>query len=177
MKKTLIMMCGVSGSGKTTISRHLATYFDHAPYISLDNVRTVFFGTRKCQDCGKQVYEAGIVRIASAFMEHDVVFYDATNLTKDYRKNTVEDVHKLVSNTDVYCVYVKANAETSLKQNASRNEEERVPQEVILRQLKKLEPPSAAEKYLKEIFEITTQTLDKAKEIAYTILTKQMEEE
>lgn len=47
MKKTLIMMCGIPASGKSTVAQKLKNRLPNTKYFSLDEMRKWLLGTRK----------------------------------------------------------------------------------------------------------------------------------
>lgn len=56
MKKILILMCGIPASGKSTLVHNLSLHLNNTPIVSMDGIREEWFGTRKCQDKGQEVY-------------------------------------------------------------------------------------------------------------------------
>ena len=86
MKKTLILMCGIPASGKSTLAYNLSLHLDKAPIVSMDGIREEWFGTRKCQDKGWEVYSQSLDDVIWYFSTYDIVIYDATNRTKKARK-------------------------------------------------------------------------------------------
>lgn len=176
MKKTLILMCGIPASGKSTTAEKLARHFDHPPIVSLDMIREELFGTRKEQAHGDVVYNYSLVDTIMFFKLHDVVIYDATNRTAKMRKRVVEQIQKSVK-CDVFCVYLATDRATAIERNKARDESIRVHEEVIEKMFDTLQEPSIAEEYFKDIYKIYPETLDNTKFIVYDILTKQILED
>lgn len=168
MKKILIMMCGVPGSGKSTVATTLHYFLGGAPCISMDDIREELFGSRKCQKYGNVVYQHSINDTAQAFLKHDVVIYDATNRTRQSRKILVEDIRKYIDCT-VYCIYMDTPLEIALERNIERNESMRVPPEAIHRMYDSLQPPTEEEKYFETIFEVSPETLDTCGDMWYNL--------
>ena len=176
MRKILILMCGVPASGKSTVANNLAQHFEEqkAVVISMDAIREKWFGTRKCQDRGDEVYAQSVDDILSAFESCDVVIYDATNRTRKARRKLVETIYKYYD-CAVYCVFMDTPLEVALDRNANRDESIQVPPAVIHRMFDTLETPREEnEEYFDRVFKITPKTLDTYGDMWYNILTKQM---
>ena len=88
MEKILILMCGIPASGKSTIASTLVEYLKEqkSAIISMDAIREKWFGTRKCQDRGDEVYAQSVEDVLWAFEHFNIVIYDATNRAKKTRK-------------------------------------------------------------------------------------------
>ena len=174
--KILILMCGVPASGKSTVANNLAQHFEEqkAVVVSMDAIREKWFGTRKCQDRGDEVYTQSIEDVLSAFESCDIVIYDATNRTRKARRKLVETIQKYYDCL-VYCVFMDTPLEVALERNANRDKSIQVPPAVIHRMFDTLEPPRAEnEEYFKEIYIIYPKIFDKNKEMWYNILVNQM---
>ena len=175
MKKTLIIMCGVPASGKSTVARRLQQHFDHAPIISMDDIRETKFGSRADQNHNYEVYNYSIIAVVDAFKTHDVVIYDATNRTRKARKQLVNQISNYW-NFDAYCVYLATDIDIAIERNEQRSEHEKVPVSVIRRMCDSLQEPTYEEEYLKDIYKIYPETLDNSRAIVYNILVKQIKE-
>lgn len=181
MKKTLIMMCGLPASGKSTVARRIWRQLDHPAYFSLDNTREELFGTRKVQKLGKEVWQITMIKIIRAFREHDIVIYDATNITPARRLSVAQKLLEFIHEVDIFCVYMAIGTKTAKERNKQRNEEERVPDEIIDKMADEFIKPSFEEEHqgqqlFKEIYKIYPKTLDNSADIVYNILTKQIKE-
>lgn len=168
MKKILIMMCGVPGSGKSTVATTLHYFLGEVPCISMDDIREELFGSRKCQKHGDVVYQYSIDDTVQAFSRYDIVIYDATNRTQRSRRTLVEDIQKYID-CIVYCIYMNTPLEIALERNVERDESMRVPPEVIHRMYNSLQPPTEEEKYFEEIFIIDPKVLDTCGDMWYNL--------
>lgn len=177
MKKTLIMMCGIPASGKSTVAYDLAKRLEEQKSIivSMDSIREEWFGTRKCQDRGDEVYAQSVEDALWAFENFNVVIYDATNRTKKARKQLVKDIRKYYD-CIIYCVYMNTPLEIAFERNAKRDESIQVPSEVIRYMYDSLQPPTEKEKYFKEIYIIDPKVFDNSKEMWYNMFTKLIKE-
>ena len=171
----LIMMCGSPASGKSTVAYNLAQYLKEQKsiIISMDNIREEWFGTRKCQDRGDEVYAQSVEDTLWAFEQFNIVIYDATNRTKKARKKLVKTIHKYYDCL-VYCIFMIVPLEVALDRNANRDESIQVPAAVIHRMFDTLEPPTEKEKYFKKIFNVIPKTLDNSKDMWYNIFVNQI---
>ena len=176
MRQILILMCGVPASGKSTVANNLAQHFEEqkAVVVSMDAIREKWFGTRKCQDRGDEVYAQSIDDVLSAFESCDIVIYDATNRTRKARRKLVETIQKYYDCL-VYCVFMDTPLEIALERNANRDKSIQVPPTVIHRMFDTFEPPREEnEDYFKEIYIIYPKIFDINKEMWYNIIVNQM---
>ena len=173
MKKTLILMCGIPASGKSTLAYNLSLYLDKAPIVSMDGIREEWFGTRKCQDKGWEVYSQSLDDVIWYFSTYDIVIYDATNRSKKARKQIVEDIQTYID-CDVYCIFMNTPIDIALDRNANRDESIQVPATVIHHMYDTLEPPTEKEKYFEKIFNVMPKTLDNSKDMWYNIVVNQI---
>ena len=173
MKKTLILMCGIPASGKSTVAYNLSLHLDKAPIVSMDGIREEWFGTRKCQDKGWEVYSQSLDDVIWYFSTYDIVIYDATNRSKKARKQIVEDIQTYID-CDVYCVFMNTPIDIALERNANRDESIQVPLAVIHRMSATLEPPTEEEKYFKEIYIIEPKVFDNNKDMWYNMFVNQI---
>lgn len=176
MKKTLIIMCGIPASGKSSVAEDLSAYLGDIPVISMDNIRKEWFGTRKCQDRGDEIYAQSIEDVLFAFEHYNVVIYDATNRTRKARKKVVKDIQKYYD-CITYCVFMNTDLDIALDRNSNRNEEEKVPSAVIHHMYDTLQPPTKEEKYFEEIYILTPKTLDTCGDMWYNVFVNQIKGE
>ena len=175
MRQILILMCGVPASGKSTVANNLAQHFGEqkAVVISMDAIREKWFGTRKCQDRGDEVYAQSVDDVLSAFKSCNVVIYDATNRTRKARRKLVETIQKYYDCL-VYCVFMDTPLDIALERNVNRDESIQVPPAVIHHMSATLEPPTEEEKYFEKIFKIIPETLDTCGDAWYNVFANQM---
>lgn len=173
MKKILIVMCGIPASGKSTVTKKLSRWLGDIPAVSMDNIREEWFGTRKCQDRGDEIYAQSIEDVLFAFEYYNIVIYDATNRTKKARKKLVETICKYY-NCLIYCVYMATPLDTAIERNKNRDKNIQVPEAVIRRMYATLDPPTEEEKYFEKIFNFTPEVLDESGDMLYNILVNQI---
>lgn len=166
--KKLILMCGIPASGKSTIADILSVYMNNAPIVSMDGIREMLFGTRKCQKQGDLVYTLAVNKTIRLFQECDIVIFDATNRTKKAREKLIEDIQTYYD-CYVYCIFVNTPVDIALDRNSNRDESIQVPPAVIHRMYNTLQPPTNDEYSYEKIFEITPESLDIYQDLVYNI--------
>lgn len=127
---TLIIMCGISGSGKSTKAKELKEEYN-AVIISTDDIREDIFKDIHDQEHNKEVFRIAYDEI-NMFIElsHNVIF-DATNIKyssiKDLKKGIKHwnDINKILYVMDT-------PIDKAIKQNNARDKV--IPTEVIIRQ-------------------------------------------
>lgn len=83
----LYIMCGISGSGKSTwIAKHCPQW----EIISLDDIRQEINGNRRNQKNSGKVVHLARQRLKQALAAKRNVVWDATNLRFDYRKQLID---------------------------------------------------------------------------------------
>ena len=171
--KILIMMCGIPASGKSTVARNLQKSIGNTPIVSMDDIRVYLFGTRKCQKQGELVYSLSISKTIRLLQKQDVVIYDATNRTKEKRKEIAEYIQERVK-CIIYCVYMATPFDTAIERNKNRDKNIQVPGKVIHRMFCTLEPPTKEEKYFEKIYVIEPKVFDNNKDMWYNMFVNQI---
>lgn len=169
--KKLILMCGVPASGKSTIAKKLSICLNNTPIVSMDDIREMLFGTRKCQKEGYLVYKLAVNKIIRLFNDSDIVIFDATNRNAKARKQVIQGIQDSVD-CCVYCIFMNTPLDIALNRNSNRDESIQVPPVVIRRMYETIQPPTNEEYSYEKIFEITPETLDIYKDLVYNINTK-----
>lgn len=156
MKKTLYIMCGPAGSGKTTWVHEHATPGTSA-HISRDRIRfsmvkeDEYYFSRE-----KEVYMEFVKQICKALSSEqiDKVYADATHLTKKSRENLIKEIDSVYPFFDIVAVAIKPSVEQCLAQNAQRSGREFVPEKVIMNMYSSFEDPWDDDiEYIKIIYE------------------------
>ena len=140
-KNTLIVLAGISGSGKSTFAKYL---LDSNPKIAIacpDLVREKLYGDASIQGDGKKVFQMAfdIVEL-SGKIKADCVF-DATNTTKKARKQVIEHGRKYFD--FIICYYFYPSLVKSINNQTKR--ERQVPREVLTRQINQWQTPTLDE--------------------------------
>ncbi|KZN56231.1 hypothetical protein N474_13195 [Pseudoalteromonas luteoviolacea CPMOR-2] len=130
----LYVMCGISGSGKSTwIEKHLGNF----EVISLDSIRQELNGKRACQKNRGQVLQLAKQLLKQALANKRHVVWDATNIRKDFRR-IVCDFGR--SYGALITLVVFQLSEKSLRVN-NQNRRYSVDNKVISEQINKLQWP------------------------------------
>lgn len=144
-KNTLFVLCGISGSGKSTFAKHIleiGAQRETAIAIACpDLVREKLYGDASIQGDGKKVFQMAfdIVEL-SGKVKADCVF-DATNTTKKARKKVIEQGKKYFD--FIICYYFAPDLTKSIGNQKKR--ERQVPNDVLVRQVQQWETPTVDE--------------------------------
>ena len=130
------MMSGLPGTGKDT---WIAKNASDLPVISLDALREEL-RVDPTEGQGKVIHAAQ--EKAKEFLRKRQPFiWNATDITKDIRRKSIKLFERY--NAKVRIIYLETEWDTLLKRNAER--EKNVPENVILKMLGKLSPPTSEE--------------------------------
>jgi len=88
-ERTLVVICGLPTTGKTTVTQALKEYFigDKYRFVAMDEVRKETWGSKKSLTDTEHVYKNRVTErtAQNAFIVHEArgVFYDAVMLTRE----------------------------------------------------------------------------------------------
>ena len=128
-----IMLVGIPGSGKTTYAKKLKESYLH---ISSDSIRKELFGNEDIQTDSNQVFYIMRERSVAALIKGQSVVYDATNISRKFRAETLSYLPQYVVKK---CVIVWADIASCINRNSQR--ERQVPETVIDRMLRSFQAP------------------------------------
>jgi predicted kinase len=139
-KNTLIVLAGISGSGKSTF-RDLLCESNHFAIVCPDLIRKEFYGDESIQGDGNKVFSKAFEDLKN-FGEcfFDCVF-DATNTTKKARRKVIEEGQKHFD--FILCYYFAPDLTKSIGNQKKR--ERQVPHDVLVRQVQQWEYPTLDE--------------------------------
>lgn len=132
----LIVMCGLSASGKSTIAKELAVKHD-AAIVSSDAIRKEICGFVSDQSKNDEVFKIFHKRIREYLNNGQSVIADATNITMRSRRAIIENVRKL--DVEKICYIIPKQFKDCIRDNRIR--EHSVPEEVIAAQRSKFQIP------------------------------------
>lgn len=139
-KNTLIVLCGISGSGKSTFAEMLTEHGSFG-YACPDLIRKKLYGDASIQGNGKEVFKQAFESLSYyGANDFDCVF-DATNTTKKARKKVLEIARPHFD--FIICYYFYPLLHKSLNNMAKR--ERQVPREILARQINQWETPTVDE--------------------------------
>ena len=136
------VMCGLPGSGKTTIARQIAADLD-AVVISSDSIREELYGDESVQGNPSVVFDTLYSRAHAAIDDNLSVILDATNVKKRDRAR----VFKEFPDNEIAAFVINTPVEVCKQRNGER--ERVVPEYVIDRMAKNFELPTREEGFVK----------------------------
>lgn len=137
MVPKLIMLIGVSGSGKSTFAKHLKDEGEIDLIISSDALRAELFGDENEQNHNDELFNELHNRIRKALKEGKRVCYDATNLSSKRRIGFLKNL----SDLDIVKECIVLIASFDLCAFSQLNRERQVPVDVIKKQIKQFKCP------------------------------------
>lgn len=150
MEKTVIIMIGIAGIGKSTKMAELLKGTDHV-ILNADGVREELYGDPKIQGNPMEVFAVIRRRYLDALMSPKVTHIGLDNTSLSYKlrkqyyklaKDLLED--EMIDDMPTFkLVYFEPDLEKALRQNAGR--ERNVPEDVIRRMANNIQPPNAWE--------------------------------
>ena len=142
-KPTLYIMCGLSGSGKSTIATQIANENPSTVIVSSDAIREELTGNYEDQEHNEKVFKIFHDRIRKNLENKKNVIADATNLTMKSRRAIMMKVNGL--NVRKVCVIIPKPFEQCKEDNLHR--EHPVPEFVLDKQIRKFQIPFMEEDY------------------------------
>lgn len=138
-KNTLIVLAGISGSGKSTFAEILEE--SGFGRVCPDFIRKQLYGNESIQGNGKEVFDQAFWQMKDLGVEDRDCVFDATNTTKKARKQVIEKAKSFYD--FIICYYFTPDLIKSQKQNLNR--ERQVPLEIIYKQYKQWQTPTIDE--------------------------------
>lgn len=144
MNKTLWLMCGVPGVGKSWFAKN-RLWRPGWVYISRDEIRfSIVKNEEEYFSHEKEVFYKFVDRIANTLTwDADDVIADATHLNWGSRRKLLKAINKYypVEMLDIIPVVVEAKLDDILDRNKLRNGRARVPENVICRMRASMSDP------------------------------------
>ena len=145
MSKTLWVMCGAPGSGKTWFAKNKLMKDSNWDYISRDEVRfSIIKDDEEYFSHETAVFNAFIGKITFALLYgNDNIIADATHLNWGSRRKLLKalEKYKSLEEIDIILVVIEAKLEDILKRNKLRSGRARVPEEAIRRMYASMNDP------------------------------------
>ena len=145
MNKTLWIMCGAPGSGKTWFAKNKLAKNRDWDYISRDEVRfSIVEDNEEYFSHEKEVFNEFAKKIAIALnWGHDNVIADATHLNWGSRRKLLKAINKYypVEELDIIPVVIEAKLDDILERNKLRDGRARVPEGTIRRMRASMNDP------------------------------------
>ena len=134
-RPTLILLCGIPGSGKTTYAEKYIKEHPGTVHLSSDKIRAEPWGNEATQGDNNEVFSLMQSRAIEALNNGQSVVYDATNVTRKDRSYIITLCPKFAK---IECHIIWAPIETCIERDIAR--ERTVGKEVIDRMLKRFQP-------------------------------------
>lgn len=145
-KKKLYIAIGISGQGKSTVANQMEMEDSSIVRVSSDEIREELLGADYVYQPSdnRRVFQVMNKKVKETLKEGYSVFYDATNLRKDFREDLI---HEMLPYTDrIVALYFPVDIEKAQERNAKRTKR-MVPSDVIARMGHSIELPEYAEGY------------------------------
>ena len=131
-----VMMCGISGSGKSYVAKELSIKYD-ANIFSSDELREELYGDINCQEHNQELFVELHRRVKECLKSGKSAILDSTNLNYKKRMAFLAELGHI--SCEKTCVLVATPYEECLKRNAARDR--KVPEYVIERQYRQFDVP------------------------------------
>ena len=162
MQKTIFLMCGPAGSGKSTWVHHQMTRgtlnVKAAASISRDNIRFAMIkDDEEYFSKEDEVFDVFIENINIVLLDSvtEEIYVDATHLTEKARNKVLDELVWPQCEVKIIPVVVHPDLKTTLAQNEQREGRAFVPRSVIKRMDTQFTRPTFHEKYqYAEIWEV-----------------------
>lgn len=135
-RPTLILLCGIPGSGKTTWAKNYISKNPDFVHLSSDAIRAELYGDENIQGNPVEVFTLMQKKAVESLNAGYNVVYDATSMTRKDRAGIISMCPKF---THIQCNIIWAPIETCIERDTTR--ERTVGKEVIDRMLKRFQMP------------------------------------
>ena len=135
-RPSLIILCGIPGSGKSTYAQNYIKQNPNAVHLSSDATRKELYGDESVQGNPGDVFSLMQKRAIEALNNGRSVIYDATNITRKDRQGIISVCPKFAK---IECHIIWAPIEECIERDFKR--ERTVGKEVIDRMLKRFQAP------------------------------------
>ena len=144
-ERTLIMLVGIPGSGKSTFAEKVLSNCYNI--VSSDSIRAKYWGSEEVQPNPSEVFDL-VIYEARELLKYELdVVIDATNVRKADRqkliKNILHEAQLKREDVNVICYYFEPDVVHAKAQNLLRDR--KVPNVVIERYVKRFEVPTVKE--------------------------------
>jgi predicted kinase len=135
-----MLLCGIPGSGKTTVGRALGARLERHVHVQTDAIRGMVGKAEYTSSESRFVYEAATSVAEEALRHKYDVILDATFPREEFRRAALSRLANVFEGWVV--VWVRCDPMVAYKRNSERAE--RVPLESFMRLWRSFEPPLGA---------------------------------
>lgn len=136
----LIMLCGLAGSGKSTIAKKLSKQYDF-PIVSSDMIRKELYGDERIQGNATKVFRVAQNKIVNFLKENKSVIFDATNLVSKRRASFISEIKRRIKNDNFSCVAIVTSTTLQDCFMNNKNRERQVPENIIKTMVQSFQMP------------------------------------
>ena len=127
---SLIVMCGIPGSGKSFFAEEYKNAHDNYFVVSTDSIRKEKLGDESDQRDGWDIFMTAYERMTELLQAGHNVIFDATNIHRKSRRKIIKYFKKVFGDAvRLVCIYMTTPLSVCLRRNTNR--EWRVPESVI----------------------------------------------
>lgn len=149
----MIMMCGLPGSGKSSLASKIQVYnsqniVEPIHIHSSDDMRKELFGDESIQGDNNKLFNELHKRIKCDLIDGIHTIYDATNISSKLRKQFLSELKHI--NCYPICIVMATEYRTCLQCN--KNRVRQVPEDVIRRMLLHWNPPNYSEGFAEILY-------------------------
>lgn len=137
----LIVLVGISGSGKSTAAQLYKEKFPNILVVSTDALRKELLGSEEDQTNGNLIFKTAYDLTHKYLVSGHNVVFDATNLTARARKQLLRECGEYAEQR--ICHVYTCSVDEAMEHQ--KNRVRQVPREVVEAQYKKFTMPSASE--------------------------------
>lgn len=137
----LIVLVGISGSGKSTAAQLYKEKSSNTLIVSTDALRKELLGSEEDQTNGNLIFKAAYDLTRKYLVSGHNVIFDATNLTARARKQLLRECGEYAEKR--ICRVYTCSVDEAMEHQ--KNRVRQVPREVVEAQYKKFIMPSASE--------------------------------
>lgn len=136
----LILLCGIPGSGKSTIGRELGMRLRRCVHVQTDAIRAMLAEPEYSSRESRFVYEAAASVAEDALRNRYDVILDATFPREEFRREAISRLHAF--SQAWLLVWVSCDPMLAYQRNSERAQ--KVPLESFMRLWRSFQPPRAA---------------------------------
>ena len=119
-EQTLIVMCGLPGSGKSFYANIYAENKDDYELISTDAIRKELLGDENDQSDGWLIFMTAYSRINSILSCGKSAIFDATNITHKNRRKVIKYYRSTFPEIKLICICMKTPVDICIERDSNR---------------------------------------------------------